>query len=79
MDLRLVYPDRMVELIPLFLVILYFVPFMVAAARDHDSYIAILVVNALFGWTGIGWIACMIWASFSPARAEPTPHLRRIQ
>jgi hypothetical protein len=58
-----------IELLPLTLVCLYFVPFMVAAARDHDSYIAVLVVNALVGWTGIGWLACMIWASFTPTRA----------
>lgn len=70
----------MVELIPFFLVCLYFVPFMVAAARDHDSYIAILLVNALVGWTGIGWLACMAWASLSPAqtlsRAPQAPVVR---
>ena len=71
----------MIELLPLTLVCLYFVPFMVAAARDHDSYVAILVVNALTGWTVIGWIACMLWASLSPPQAlsaSPT-HLRRVQ
>ncbi len=72
----------MIELLPLTLTCLYFVPFMVAAARDHDSFIAILVVNALVGWTGIGWIACMIWAAFSPAHgpsATPTVHLRQLR
>lgn len=72
----------MVELIPLFFVILYFVPFMVAAARDHDSFIAILVVNALIGWTGIGWVAVLVFASMSPAHAPSrnlAPNLRRIQ
>lgn len=72
----------MVELLPLSLVILYFVPFMIAAARDHDSYIAVLVVNAVVGWTGIGWIACLVWASFSAPRhltvSTPT-YLRRVQ
>ena len=75
----------MVELLPLSLVILYFVPFMVAAARDHDAYIAVLVVNALTGWTGIGWVACLVWASFTPAggptrgvRSVPT-YIRRVQ
>ena len=58
----------MIELLPLALVCLYFVPFMVAAARDHDSFIAILVANALLGWTGIGWLVCMAWASLGPAR-----------
>ena len=62
----------MIELLPLALVCLYFTPFMVAAARDHDSFVAILVVNAMFGWTVIGWIACMGWAALSPARGPST-------
>lgn len=75
----------MVELLPLSLVILYFVPFMVAAARDHDAYIAVLIANALVGWTGIGWIACMVWAGLTPTgspnrRASSVPsYLRRVQ
>lgn len=79
------YPPGVVELIPLALVCIYFVPFMVAATRDHDATIAILVVNALTGWTGIGWIACMVWAAVTPphpgaaaTRGTPT-YLRRVQ
>ena len=71
----------MIELLPLALVVLYFVPFMVAAARDHDSYIAILVANLLTGWTVIGWLLCLAWAVFSPpsrVAAPPPAHLRRI-
>ena len=56
----------MVELLPLGLVIVYFIPFMVAAARDHDSFVAILLVNTAIGWTGIGWIAVLLWACLSP-------------
>ena len=63
----------MVELMPLMLVCLYFVPFMVAAARDHDSFVAILIANVLLGWTGIGWLACMAWAILSPARSAASP------
>ncbi len=75
----------MIELLPLSLVILYFVPFMVAAARDHDAYIAVLVVNALVGWTGIGWVACLAWAALSPvggpssaSHARPT-YIRSVR
>ena len=68
----------MVELLPFFLVCFYFVPFMIAAARDHDSYIAILIANALLGWTGIGWIACAAWALLSPTRSlAPTLRVER--
>ena len=62
------YTSLVIELLPLALVCLYFMPFIVAAARDHDSYIAVLVVNTLVGWTGIGWIVCMLWAALTPPR-----------
>ena len=69
----------MIELLPLTLVVLYFVPFMIAAARDHDSFIAILLVNVAVGWTGIGWIAVLLWALLTPAgRGSPPPHVHRL-
>ena len=70
----------MIELLPLFLLILYFVPFMVAAARDVDSFLAILLLNTVVGWTGIGWIAALLWAVLSPPhrRAAAPARLRRI-
>jgi hypothetical protein len=76
-----VYPVGVIELLPLTLVCLYFVPFMIAAARDHDAYIAVLIANALIGWTGIGWLACLAWAFLSPTSApQPaTQHPRRAR
>ena len=72
----------MIELLPLALVVLYFAPFMVAAARDHDSFIAILLVNTAVGWTIIGWILVLSWALLSPPHrstgmAHPS-HLRTL-
>jgi hypothetical protein len=63
----------MIELLPLSLIILYLVPFMIAAGRNHDSMVAILVVNVLFGWTVIGWIAVFFWALFSSVDNTPRP------
>lgn len=57
----------MIELVPLFLIGMYFIPFMVAAARDHDSTVAILVANVLLGWTVVGWIGVFFWALLSPS------------
>jgi hypothetical protein len=72
--------SNVIELLPLSLVILYYVPFMVAAARDHDSLIPILLVNTAFGWTGIGWLLTLTWAWLAPAgNATPPPYVRRIQ
>jgi hypothetical protein len=48
-------------LVPLFL-IAYFIPFLVAAGRKHRFSTAIGLINLLFGWTFIGWLAAIIWA-----------------
>ena len=57
----------MTELIPLFFVVFYILPFCVAVVRAHHNAGAILVVNLLFGWTGIGWFVTLAWAGFGPA------------
>lgn len=58
----------MIELVPIFLFILYIVPFSVAAGRDHPALIPILLCNLLLGWTVIGWFAVLAWAWFAPQR-----------
>lgn len=59
----------MIELLPLSLVILYYVPFMVAAARDHPSFMPIFLTNTFLGWTGIGWLCVFAWACLMPAQS----------
>ncbi|HEY0796931.1 MAG TPA: superinfection immunity protein [Acidisarcina sp.] len=49
----------------LFLIALYFLPAIIAHARHSTSALGITIVNLLFGWTGIGWIATLLWAMFS--------------
>jgi len=39
---------------------LYMIPAIVGIKKK--SAVAITVVNVLFGWTILGWIACLIWA-----------------
>ena len=48
-------------LLPILLGI-YFVPSIVAFARAHPNRWPILVVNLVFGLTGVGWIGALIWA-----------------
>jgi Superinfection immunity protein len=43
-------------------VTLYFVPAIVAFSRKHNSKVAILVVNFVFGWSLVGWVIALIWA-----------------
>jgi hypothetical protein len=38
------------------------IPIYVAGYRRHNNSLAITVCNLTFGWTGVGWIATLIWA-----------------
>lgn len=44
-------------------IIIYFLPFFIAQIRGHHDTTAILVTNFLLGWTFIGWVVALIWAS----------------
>jgi hypothetical protein len=45
----------------------YFLPTLIASQRGHGVG-GVLVLNIFFGWTGIGWIALMLWALLSQPR-----------
>jgi hypothetical protein len=63
------------ELIPFTLMIFYLVPFLIAAVRNHDLLVPILVANVVLGWTVIGWILVLIVAIAVPV--DGTPAKRR--
>ncbi|MFC2009041.1 superinfection immunity protein [Chloroflexota bacterium] len=44
------------------LVLLYFVPTLIAAERRKQNVSAILVLNLFLGWSGIAWIIALVWA-----------------
>ncbi len=46
------------------LAFLYFLPTLIASHRGHDAG-GILILNFLFGWTGIGWLVLLLWALLS--------------
>jgi hypothetical protein len=56
---------------------IYYVPFMVAAGREHPLTMPILAANVLIGWTGVGWLAVLLFAIFAPK--DKTPMQRREQ
>jgi Superinfection immunity protein len=51
---------------------LYFTPYLVARHRQKKNREAIGVLNSFLGWTVIGWIVALVWATAkdSDARAE---------
>ncbi|ALL66544.1 ABC-type Mn2+/Zn2+ transport system, permease component protein [Paraburkholderia caribensis MBA4] len=43
-------------------VVVYFLPAIVADAREREDAFALTIFNVLFGWTVIGWVAAFVWA-----------------
>jgi hypothetical protein len=37
-------------------------PTLIAYRRGHHDRLAIMTLNILFGWTGLGWIIALIWS-----------------
>lgn len=58
------------------LAFVYLIPTILAGYRDHPSYAAILWLNLLTGWTGIGWFIAFIWSltGRSSPKTIPCPH-----
>ena len=62
-------PDQLASLpIALAFATIYFVPTVIAAVRGHREVFAILVLNAFLGWTYVGWVMALVWASLSKVR-----------
>ena len=53
-------------LIMVLLWLVYFIPSVLAFWRVHHSKVAILTLNILLGWSGIGWIVALVWALAYP-------------
>lgn len=45
--------------------IFYCLPVIIAIKRKHPSAMGIGILDILLGWTFIGWIIALIWASSS--------------
>ena len=43
-------------------IVVYFIPLIIGFVRKHHQRFAILALNLLLGWTGIGWIVALIWS-----------------
>lgn len=41
---------------------IFILPTIVAFGRSHPNRWVILLLNCLVGWTGIAWLAALIWA-----------------
>ena len=52
----------------LFGVAIYFLPSLVAAARQTHNTTGIFLLNLFLGWTGIGWVIALLLAICSSPR-----------
>ena len=43
--------------------VIYFLPTIVALVRHKQNVVSILLLNLFLGWTLIGWIVALVWAS----------------
>lgn len=44
----------------------YFIPTIVASAREHHNTTAIFWVNLLLGWSLAAWVVALVWAFSRP-------------
>ena len=52
-------------LIVTILLCIYYIPFLVADIRKIKNRTSILWLNTFFGWSGIGWLALLFYASLN--------------
>lgn len=50
-------------LLPFVLIGVYFLPTIVANYRKKKNYNAIMLVNIFLGWTFLGWVIALVWAT----------------
>lgn len=43
-------------------ILLYFIPAILAICYDNKNVVAIFALNFALGWTVIGWILALVWA-----------------
>lgn len=58
---------------------LYATPAIIASSRGKVGAIWVVVVNLLFGWTGIVWLFCLVWACTGRTEADLQLEAQRHQ
>jgi hypothetical protein len=49
--------------------VMYFLPSIIALARNKRDIVAIVLLNFFLGWSVIGWVVALIWAAKHDAPA----------
>ena len=51
----------------------YFLPAIIAKARDLRNFGSIFLLDLFLGWTLIGWVGALCWACAGTAEIKPAP------
>jgi heme/copper-type cytochrome/quinol oxidase subunit 2 len=51
--------------------VMYMLPTLVAAKRQHHNATAITVLNIFAGWTVLGWLIALVWSFTSRPLDRP--------
>lgn len=51
---------------------IYILPLCVAGWREHPNFAAISILNLFLGFTFIGWVVALVWASTAIKRDPQT-------
>ncbi len=57
--------------------LLYFLPASIAVLRGHPQVVPICILDFFLGWTVIGWLVALFWATRSFPAAQPAKQKRR--
>ena len=44
------------------ILLLYFLPSIIAVRRAHTNAMSVVVLNLFLGWTFLGWVASLVWS-----------------
>ena len=67
------YDNTIIVILVILIVAIYMLPTLIAYGRDHPRRSLIGLVNIVFGWTLLGWLAVFVWALVGPGEATDTP------
>ncbi|MGC9611218.1 MAG: superinfection immunity protein [Minisyncoccia bacterium] len=63
----------------LLLIILYFLPTIIAFSRGKRNKGAILALNLFLGWTFVGWIISLVWSLTHDGVVVIKPEEKKIE
>jgi hypothetical protein len=52
----------------IFGLLIYLFPTLIATLRGHNNTVPIFVINLFFGWSLLGWVVALVWATINPRK-----------